>query len=39
MQTIQVKVENTFLSAIETVLNNLKFIQDFSASFITTLQS
>ena len=30
MQTIQFKVENTFLSAIETVLNNLKFIQDFS---------
>ena len=30
MQTIQFKVENTFLSTIETVLNNLKFIQDFS---------
>jgi hypothetical protein len=30
MQTIQFRVENTFLSAIETVLNNLKFIQDFS---------
>ena len=30
MQTIQFKVENAFVSVIETLLNNLKFIQDFS---------
>jgi len=30
MQTIQFRVENTFLNVIETVLSNLKFIQDFS---------
>jgi hypothetical protein len=30
MQTVQFKVENTFLSVIETLLDNIRFIQDFS---------